>query len=178
MIEQGNKFLDVLIQYMAEFFEVKIENLEKLIPPSIPSRYKKKSKKRKAVALEDSGGEDSEEETKRKQFCKHHGMCGHTTDKNNTHKALIKQKKLMRVTYNRKEKENTNQEVNVVVKRKVKKARKKKKKKQTEELYAFEIPIRYLLAAVTAKKVKFKMCSGKLFNMNHNDSRIIVKQHK
>ena len=44
MIEQGYNYLDGPIHAMAEFFETRIENLEKSIPPSVPSR-KKKSKK-------------------------------------------------------------------------------------------------------------------------------------
>ena len=48
MIEQGYNYLDGPIHAMAEFFETRIENLEKSIPPSVPSRNnKKKSKKGK-----------------------------------------------------------------------------------------------------------------------------------
>ena len=38
MIEQGYNYSDGPIHAMAELFETKIENLEKSIPPSIPSR--------------------------------------------------------------------------------------------------------------------------------------------
>ena len=45
MIEQGYNYLDGPIHAMAEFFETRIENLEKSIPPSVPSRNGKKFKK-------------------------------------------------------------------------------------------------------------------------------------
>ena len=62
---------------MAEFFETRIENLEKLIIPSIPSTNKKKSKKgskkRKLLTLKGSEDEDSDDEHRGKTFCKYHG---------------------------------------------------------------------------------------------------------
>ena len=45
MVEQGYNYLDGRINSMAEFFETRIENLEKSIPPNVPPRNKKKSKK-------------------------------------------------------------------------------------------------------------------------------------
>ena len=45
MVEQGYNYLDGLIHSMAEFFETRIEILEKSIPPSVFSRNKRKSKK-------------------------------------------------------------------------------------------------------------------------------------
>ena len=45
MIEQGYNYLDGPIHAMAEFFKTRIENLERSIPPSVPSRNGKKSKK-------------------------------------------------------------------------------------------------------------------------------------
>ena len=45
MIEEGYNYLDGPIHAMAELFETRIENLEKSIPPSIPTRNSKKSKK-------------------------------------------------------------------------------------------------------------------------------------
>ena len=41
----GYNFLDGSIHAMVEFFETRIENLEKLIPPSVPSRNSKKNNK-------------------------------------------------------------------------------------------------------------------------------------
>ena len=55
MIEQGYLYLNDPVHGMAEFFETRIENLEKSVPPSVPSRKRKKKgsqenpKKRKAV---------------------------------------------------------------------------------------------------------------------------------
>ena len=42
MVEQGYNYLDGLIYSMVEFFETRIENLNKSIPPSVPSRKRKK----------------------------------------------------------------------------------------------------------------------------------------
>ena len=84
MIEQGYNYLDGPIHSMEVFFETRIENLEKSISPSVPSRKRKKSKKvskkRKGVTFDDSEDEDSEKEHKGKQFCQYHGTCGHPTD--------------------------------------------------------------------------------------------------
>ena len=56
-VEQGYNYLNGPIQSMAVFFEIRIENLEKSIPSSVPSRNKKKpkkgSKKRKLVTFGD-----------------------------------------------------------------------------------------------------------------------------
>ena len=68
MVEQGYNYLDGPIHAMAEFFETRIENLEKLIPLSLPSRNKKQSKKgskiRKGVIYDNSEDSESEEEHK------------------------------------------------------------------------------------------------------------------
>ena len=58
---------------MAEFFEKRIENLEKSIPPRVTSRNretkKEGTKKRKSVTFDDSEDEDLEDEHKGKIFC-------------------------------------------------------------------------------------------------------------
>ena len=58
MVEQGYNYLDDLFHSMAEFFGTRIENLEKSIPPSVPSTNRKKtkkgSKKRNGVTFIDS----------------------------------------------------------------------------------------------------------------------------
>ena len=73
---------------MAEFFKIRIKNLEKSIPPSVPSRNseksKKRSKKRKAVNFGDSKDYDSEDEYKGKTFFQYRGMCGHKTEERKT----------------------------------------------------------------------------------------------
>ena len=70
MVEEGYSYLDCPSHSMAKFLETKIENLEKLIPPSVPSRdrksKKKGSKKKKAVTFGDSADKNSEEEFKAK----------------------------------------------------------------------------------------------------------------
>ena len=45
MVEHGYNHLDGPIYSMEEFFETRIENLEKSIPPSVPSRNKKNPRK-------------------------------------------------------------------------------------------------------------------------------------
>ena len=46
MVEQGYNFLDGPIHPMAEFFDTRIESLEKTIPPCVLSRNRKKNKKK------------------------------------------------------------------------------------------------------------------------------------
>ena len=62
MVEQGYNYLGNPIHSMPEFFETTIKNLEKSIPPSIPSRNKRKSKKvpkkRNAVTFDNSQEKD------------------------------------------------------------------------------------------------------------------------
>ena len=95
MIEQGYNYLDGLIHCMAEFFETRIGNLEKSIPPSVLSRNRKKSKKGykkgKSITLRDF--DDKENEQKGKKSSQYHGACGHTTDECSNFKALVKQAK-------------------------------------------------------------------------------------
>ena len=90
MLEQGHNYLDGPIHSMAEFFETRIENLEKSIPLSVPSRNKKKfkegSKKRKSATFGDSEDEDSKDEY-------NHGTYRHITDERITLKTPVKQAK-------------------------------------------------------------------------------------
>ena len=124
MVEQGYNNLDGSIHSMAEFFKTRIANLEKSILPSVPSRNKKKSKKgskkMKEVTFGDSNDEDSEEEHKGKKLCQYHNMCGHTTDKFTTLKALVKQAKQKKGTHLQKKKRSTKHEVNIMVQKQVK----------------------------------------------------------
>ena len=72
MVEQGYNYLDVPIHSMVEFFEMRIENLDKSIPPSVLSRNNRKSKKwskkRKSLTFEDSEDENSEDDHKDIKF--------------------------------------------------------------------------------------------------------------
>ena len=91
MVKQGYNYLDSPIHFMAEFFETRIENLEKSIPPSVPSRNRKKSKRgSRIMSFDDSRDEDSEEEHKGKKFCQYHCTCGHNTDECTTLKTPVK----------------------------------------------------------------------------------------
>ena len=119
MVEQGYNYLDGPTHSMAEFFETRIENLEKSIPPSIPSRNNKKSKKgskkRKLVTFDDSGNEDSDQGHSGKKFCQYYGTRGHTTDQCTTLKALVKQVKQKKSKRFNKKKRFTKLEVNVMI---------------------------------------------------------------
>ena len=53
MVKQGYNYLDGPIHSMAEFFETRIENLEKSIPPSVPSRNRKKKSKKASKKKEE-----------------------------------------------------------------------------------------------------------------------------
>ena len=112
MVEQGYNYLDGLIHSMAEFFKTRIDNLEKSIPPSVPSRKnrksKKGSKKRKLVIYDDSDDEDSDEGHSGKFFCQYHGTCGHTTYQCTTLKALVKQVNRKRANISKRRKGSTN----------------------------------------------------------------------
>ena len=85
---------------MAEFFVLRIENMEKSFPLSVPSRNNRKSKKgakkSKSVTYNDSEDEDSDQGHTGKKFCQYNGTCRHTTDQCITLKALVKQAKQKR----------------------------------------------------------------------------------
>ena len=141
MVEQGYNYLDGAIHSMAEFFETRIKNLEKSIPPSVLSRNNKKGKKgsknRKRVACNNSDDDDSDQGYTGKKFCQYHGTCRHTMDLCTTLKALVKQVKQKKRKYVDNKRRFTKHEVNVLVQKQVKKALKQKKRKRTAELRAF-----------------------------------------
>ena len=64
---------------MVEFFKMKIENLKKSIPPSVPASNRKK--------------EQEKVQEKKKGFCQYHGIHGHTMEQCTTLKALVRQAK-------------------------------------------------------------------------------------
>ena len=125
MVEQGYNYLDGSIHSMAEFFETRIENLEKSTPSSVPSRNKKKSKKRskkrKLVTFRYFEDEDSKDEYNGKKFCQYHVTCGHITDACTTLKVLGKQSKQKKGKNFKKKKWFTKHEVNIMVEKQVKK---------------------------------------------------------
>ena len=129
MVEQGYNYLDGPIHSMAKFFETRIENLEKSIPPSVPSRNnkrnKKGSKKRKLVTFDDPEDEDSKDKCRGTKVFQYHYMCGHTTEECTTHNALVKQAKQKKVKQF--QKQHTKHEVNIMVQKQTKKALKQKK---------------------------------------------------
>ena len=85
MIEHVYNYLDGPIHSMVEFFEIKIEHLEKSIPPRIHPRNKKTkkrgSKNRKALTYKGSEDENFNKVKKGKTFCQYHDTCKYTTDK-------------------------------------------------------------------------------------------------
>ena len=119
MVKQGYNYLDGPIHSKVEFFETRIENLEKSITPSVPSRdyrkSKKGSKKRKLVTFDDSEDENSDQRHSGRKFSQHHGTCGHTTDQCTTLKALVKQAKQKKSKHFDKKKRLTKHEINVIV---------------------------------------------------------------
>ena len=179
--------LDGPIHSMAESFETRIENLEKSIPPSVPSRNNKKSKKgskkRKSVTFDNSNDEDLHEGKKGKKFCQYYGTCGHTTDQCTTLKALVKQAKQKKSRHFDKKKSFTKHEVKVMVQKQVKKALKKKKRKLTEELHAFmkmcvsDLDQESMNSSSSEEGEVWKLGSGKLFNFNKKHSSKKLKQH-
>ena len=101
MVEQEYNYLDGPNHSMAEFFEVRVKNLEKSIPPSVPSRNNRKrrtgSKDRKAVTF--NNYVDSNKGHTGKKFCQYHATCGYTADQCTTLKALVKQAKHKRIKH-------------------------------------------------------------------------------
>ena len=114
---------------MAEFFETRIEYLEKLIPSSVQEG----SRKRKVVTFDNSDDEDSDVGHSGKKLCQYHGTCEHTMDQCTTLKALVKQTKQKKSKHFDNKKRFNKHEVNVMVQKQVKKALKQKKRKHTEE---------------------------------------------
>ena len=94
VVEQGYNYIDDPIDFMVEFFETRIENLEKIISPSVSSRNRNKNKKgskiRRAATFVNFEDKDTDNEYKGKKLCKYHITCGHTTDECAIPKALIR----------------------------------------------------------------------------------------
>ena len=80
---------------MAELFEIRIENLEKSNPLSVASRKKKEKnpKKRNATFLDNSEEKNVDKELNGRKYCKYHGTCGYTIERQTTLKLLTKQAK-------------------------------------------------------------------------------------
>ena len=95
IVEHGCNYLDGPNHSMAEFFDMRIENLEKSIPPSVPSGIsnsnRKVSKKRKGVTFIDSQDEDFVQGHTGKKFCHYKGTCEHTIYQYITNKVWVKQ---------------------------------------------------------------------------------------
>ena len=94
MVGQGYNYLYGPNYSLEEIFETGIANLEKSIPPSVPSINKKKQKssmKRKAATFDNSEDKDSDEKQKDRKFWQYHGTFRHTIDNCKTPKALIRQ---------------------------------------------------------------------------------------
>lgn len=143
MIEQGYNYLNSSIQQMTEFFETRVENLEKFDSKKESKKHQggnsnhKKNKKRKHSNSSVSESRNSQSSETGKKFCQYHGTCGHTTNECTLVKTLVQKEKLKKFKAN-KERKYTKHEVNVLVEKKLKRAMQKKRKQREEELRAFE----------------------------------------
>ena len=142
MVEQGYNYLDSSVQQMIQFFESRVENLEKFDSKKESKKHQggnsnhKKNKKRKHNNSVSENRNSSSSETGKK-FCQYHGTCGHTTNECTLVKTLVQKEKLKKFKAT-KDRKYTKHEVNVLVEKKLKKAMRKKKKQREEELRAFE----------------------------------------
>ena len=181
MVKQGYNYLDGPI-----FFETRTENLEKSIPPSVPTRNNRKSKKgsmeKKLVTFDDADDEDSDEGHLGKKFCHYHYACGHTKDQCTTLKALVKLAKQKKSKHFDKMKRFTKHEINVMVQKQVKKALKQEKRKHTGEVWAFKKTSvsdsdQKSKNSSSNKEGKRKLGSDELFSFNNNHSSKKLKKH-
>ena len=188
MVEQGYNYLDDSIDFMAEFFQTRIANLEKSISQSVYSRNnrksKKGSKKRKLVSFNNFYNEDSDQRHTGMKFCQHQGACGHAMDHcTTTLQALAKQAKQKKSKHFDKKKRFTKHEVNVKCRNKLEKLKSKKKRSILRNFVhlrkrVFLILIRNLLAVAPAKKAKFEnQAQAPFFNFNNNHRRKKLKKH-
>ena len=139
LLEQGYNYLDGPIHSMTEYFETRIEHLEKSINlikclSRKNKRNKKGSRKRKSVTSGDSEDKDSDDRHTGKRLCQYCGTCGHTTNTQCTGQASQAEKQQPLV----KKERFTKHEVNFIVQKQDKKALKQKKRKHTRELCAFK----------------------------------------
>ena len=142
MIEQGYNYFYGPIHSMAEFFNTRIENLDKSIPPSVPSRNRKKSKKvsnkRNGVVVPWFQRWRLRGGTKGKKFCQYHGTCGHTTDECTKLKSTSQAGKTEeRKTLLDKEKDSPSMRLRLWFRSKLKTLW-NRKKEHTEELHTFK----------------------------------------
>ena len=146
MTVQGYNYMDdkETVQSMADFFELRCENLE--VKPEKKSKDKKASSKKKksSVQFQDDSEEESSEDEKPRSnrlYCLYHGRCGHTSDKCEELKKLIRQAKKNKFPKKAKGKRSTSynkHEVNALLDKKLKKVFKSKKKKKHQEMNEFE----------------------------------------
>ena len=110
---------------MTEYFETRIENLEKSITSIIQSRnnskIKKGSKERKLVSFDDSDDRNSDEGHSGKRFYQFHDTCIHTTDQYTTlNQGTGQASKIKKSKHFDKKKRFTKPEVNAMGQKKVK----------------------------------------------------------
>ena len=96
MVEQGYNYLDGSIQSMAEFFETRIEILERFDCKNDSNKVLKiKSNKRRKHSNQNVSDVKSSQRTERgKKFCQYHSTCGNIVKKCTFTKTLVKQAKL------------------------------------------------------------------------------------
>lgn len=143
MTEQGYNYMDdaVSVQHMADFFEARCENLEVKTEKKAKKERKASSKKSKSSVKFDEESEDSSDDERpkaKRPYCLYHGRCGHTSDKCDVIKDLIKAAKKKKFKKAKKSTTYNKHEVNAMLDRKLKKVFKAKKKKKHQEMNEFE----------------------------------------
>ena len=98
MVEQWYNYINGSIQHMTDFFETRIENLERIDSKkdSKKNQHKKFNKKRKHSNNNVSDGKTSQGTESGKKYCQYHGMCGHSINKYMLVKILVQKEKQKR----------------------------------------------------------------------------------
>ena len=147
MTEQGFNYIAYRLDQICDFFQTRCENLESQAETSSDKKKKSSGKKKgkkkvKISEASDSSSAESEAEGKsEKKHCIYHGWCGHTSNRCQTLKELIrKSKQKQKKGYAKKAgKSYGKQELNAFFDKKLKKALKRgKEASRTNELRNFE----------------------------------------
>ena len=120
MVEQGYNYLDGCIQNMTEFYETRVENLERFDSKKDSNKDKKNkaNKKRKHSNNNVSDAKKFQETESGKKYCHYHGTCGHSTLKCTLVKSLVEKEKLKKQRSS-KERQYTKHRVNILVEKKM-----------------------------------------------------------
>ena len=146
MTVQGYNYMDdaETVSHMADFFELRCENLE--VKPEKKSKKDKKAsfkKKKSSVQFQNDSEEESSEDEKPRSnrfYCLLHGRGAHTTDSCKELKKLIRENKKNKFSKSKGKRSTSynKHEVNALLDKKLKKVFKSKKKKKHQEMNEFE----------------------------------------